>query len=113
MKKLATTTVIIILGFILIPKTVFAWDDCPKGLVNDPYPGECPRYVDTDDDGICDHSQPAPEDREAVDEVEPTASARPAKDSDSRQKLFLAFGTVFAPLLGILAYVGYRKRKTN
>ena len=37
-----------------------AWDDCPKGLVDDPYPGACSRYVDTNDDGICDHSQPEP-----------------------------------------------------
>lgn len=39
---------------------VFAWDDCPKNLVNDPYPGECGRYIDTNNDSICDHSQPEP-----------------------------------------------------
>ncbi len=39
---------------------VSAWDDCPRGLVNDPYPGECSRYTDTNNDGICDHSQPEP-----------------------------------------------------
>ena len=37
-----------------------AWDDCPLGLVDDPYPGACPRYVDTNNDGICDHSQSDP-----------------------------------------------------
>ncbi len=31
--------------------------DCPKGLINDPYPGECGRYADTNNDGYCDHSQ--------------------------------------------------------
>jgi len=31
---------------------------CPYGLINDPYPGECRRYVDLDGDGICDLSQP-------------------------------------------------------
>jgi hypothetical protein len=40
--------------------SAWAWDDCPLGLVNDPYPGACPRYVDTNDDGICDHSQSDP-----------------------------------------------------
>lgn len=30
---------------------------CPYGLVNDPYPGRCRRYVDTDGDGICDLSR--------------------------------------------------------
>ncbi len=31
---------------------------CPKGLVNDPYPGRCRHYVDRDGDGICDLSVP-------------------------------------------------------
>jgi len=31
---------------------------CPNGLVNDPYPGRCRRYVDRDGDGICDLSVP-------------------------------------------------------
>lgn len=31
---------------------------CPFGLVNDPYPGQCPRYSDLDGDGICDYSVP-------------------------------------------------------
>ena len=29
---------------------------CPRGLVNDPYPGRCRHYVDSDGDGICDYS---------------------------------------------------------
>jgi hypothetical protein len=36
------------------------WKTCPYGLVNDPYPGRCFRYVDTNNDGICDRSQFAP-----------------------------------------------------
>ena len=40
--------------------TAYAWDDCPRGLVEDPYPGRCSLYVDTNGDGICDHSQAAP-----------------------------------------------------
>jgi len=43
--------------------TVVAWDNCPFGEINDTYPGNCGRYIDTDNDGICDLSQPAPEDR--------------------------------------------------
>ncbi|MCJ7552111.1 MAG: DUF4405 domain-containing protein [Anaerolineae bacterium] len=31
---------------------------CPRGLVNDLYPGRCRRYVDRDGDGICDLSVP-------------------------------------------------------
>ena len=43
--------------------TVTAWDNCPFGEINDTYPGNCGRYIDTDSDGICDLSQPAPENR--------------------------------------------------
>jgi len=50
---------------------VFAqWNDCPKGEVNDPYPGECGRYIDTDKDGICDHSQPSPQERQLASQTE-------------------------------------------
>jgi hypothetical protein len=31
---------------------------CPRGLVNDPYPGKCRRYMDRNGDGICDYSVP-------------------------------------------------------
>ncbi len=34
-----------------------AVNDCPFNLVNDPYPGQCARYRDRDNDGICDLSQ--------------------------------------------------------
>ena len=139
MNKFKTTVVIMISGYILIPGTVFAWDDCPKGLVDDPYPGECARYIDTDNDGICDHSQPAPEDRGVItqslsdspdihtsdglerdvsdDEVVVPAqqvdSTRLDKDKDSKQKLLMAIGIVFAHLIGILSYVTYKKRKAK
>jgi hypothetical protein len=33
---------------------------CPRGLVNDPYPGRCRLYVDKDGDGLCDLSVPQP-----------------------------------------------------
>lgn len=46
---------------------------CPFGLVNDPYPGQCRRYVDQDGNGICDLSEPgsglnAPGDASQVEE---------------------------------------------
>jgi hypothetical protein len=56
-KKLLVAFLIILLA----PIVVYAWDDCPYGLVDDPFPGQCPRYVDTNQDGICDHSQSAPD----------------------------------------------------
>jgi hypothetical protein len=32
---------------------------CPLGLVNDPHPGECRRYIDENGNGLCDLSEPA------------------------------------------------------
>lgn len=37
-----------------------AWGTCRKGVVNDPYPGLCHDYVDSNGDGICDLSQSDP-----------------------------------------------------
>lgn len=52
-----------LIAFLLLPSDILAWEDCPFGLINDPYPGECVCYIDTDNDGICDLSQSAPLDR--------------------------------------------------
>jgi hypothetical protein len=64
--RMARATMIVALSFFALvygfafPATAFAWDNCPKGLVNDPYPGACSRYIDTNGDNICDLSQPKP-----------------------------------------------------
>ena len=50
-----------LLVLILIPTAVLAWNDCPSGEVL--CEGKCGQFIDTDNDGICDHSQPAPKDR--------------------------------------------------
>ncbi len=54
-------TIFVLSVLMLIPSVVLAWDDCPYGEVNDAYPGDCGRYIDSDGDGICDHSQSVPE----------------------------------------------------
>ena len=53
----------VLLFLILSPTTILAWDDCPYNEIDCLSPGDCSRYIDTDNDNICDHSQPAPEDR--------------------------------------------------
>lgn len=40
--------------------SVYGWENCPFGETNEPFPGTCVRYRDTDNDGICDLSQPPP-----------------------------------------------------
>lgn len=105
--------------FLLTSISVLAWDDCPKGKVNDPYPGECARYVDTDNNGICDHSEPAPEDRveniEETNENPQNTNSNISKDADKEDnltvKIVLASSIVMVNLVGILVYVNYRKAK--
>ncbi len=55
-------------GFFNLPISAQAqiWGSCPFGLEDDPYPGECGRYIDTNNDGICDLSQPEPQITEDV-----------------------------------------------
>ena len=52
--------------FTLIPTVVLAWEDCPMGKT--PCNDECELFIDIDNDGICDHSQPAPENRTQASE---------------------------------------------
>jgi hypothetical protein len=44
----------------LFSLTASAWEDCPSGLINDTYPGDCGRYTDTNADSLCDYSQTRP-----------------------------------------------------
>lgn len=30
---------------------------CPRGLINDPYPGSCRHYIDSNHNGLCDYSE--------------------------------------------------------
>ena len=48
---------ILLLTLILIPNISLAQSNCPYDKVNDPYPGKCGQYVDTNNDQLCDHSQ--------------------------------------------------------
>lgn len=59
-------SVIFILLIITIP--ISAWDNCPFGKINEPFPGTCGRYTDIDGDSICDLSQPPPISRENTQE---------------------------------------------
>ena len=62
---------------VIISGATLAFEDCPHDEIDCAYPGECSRYIDTDDDGICDKSQSAPEDR-----VESTPVVEVESDSD-------------------------------
>jgi len=79
------STFLIIITLLIIstsfPITI-AWDDCPFGIGNDPFPGLCGRYVDTNEDGICDRSQEEPESLE---------TSLPSESSDTTENQSLIF----------------------
>lgn len=52
MKKISSLLLFIVFSI----NFLFALD-CPYGLKNDPYPGQCGSYTDTDENGFCDYSQ--------------------------------------------------------
>lgn len=52
---------------------------CPFGLVNDPYPGQCSRYLDLNGDGICDLSQSA-----SSTATSPTSTGQTSSQSTSQ-----------------------------
>ena len=54
------SNIVYLLSIIMLSSALFAWDDCPFGQVNDTYPGDCGRYVDTNGDAVCDKSQLEP-----------------------------------------------------
>ena len=109
----------------------YAWDDCPKGLVNDPYPGECSRYIDTDENGICDHSEPAPEDREPLGEDQsldgeetvlrendiqndeksktPESVVAGSRVENPTNRIFMGFMAIVIPLLALIGYVTIKR----
>jgi hypothetical protein len=57
---------------------------CPLGLVNDPYPGECKWYVDTNGNSICDLSEPELVASGAVAPVD--AGVAPLSDGTQQQR---------------------------
>ena len=87
---------------------VYAWEDCPKGMVNDEYPGSCPRYIDTDENGICDHSEPAPENR-IENQNSAKVSDKAQSDHPTTTPNNIAFLSILIPLVVIIGYAGIYK----
>lgn len=83
------------------------WDDCPFGEVNDSYPGDCGRYIDTNDDGICDHSQPEPENEGSSEETSPLAGGEQSNENSSARQTQKASARYynFPMITGILLFL--------
>lgn len=60
--RVVILSVLVVLS-LTVPAGVLAadvWDNCPYGEELCEFPGDCRRYIDTNEDGICDRSQPSP-----------------------------------------------------
>ena len=99
MKKIIFTLTLLI----LMPMTVLAWDDCPHNKIDCSFPGECSRYIDTNNDKICDYSQLAQEDK-----IKQTENALTANEDSSNQMINkqnkMTYHLIPIPLILILLY---------
>ena len=85
--------------------TVNAWENCPFGEINEPFPGTCGRYTDSDNDNICDLSQPAPENRgDTTKKDNETQQDINSTSSTSGQSTNSRINYYFLPILLILLY---------
>ena len=93
-----------------------AWDDCPFGLEDETYPGTCPRYIDTNKDGICDHSQSEPKGKVQDSEIESEAESKITTDNSSPTKfpIFLIISFVLVIfLIFFFRYLVKKKKLSN
>lgn len=60
LKKAASVSFVTLIG-VGCSRRIFSVNrrqgSCPKGIVNDPWPGECSEYIDEDGNGFCDYSE--------------------------------------------------------
>jgi hypothetical protein len=92
--------VIFLIILTIIPQTVSAWENCPFGEVNESYPGSCGRYIDTDNDGICDLSQSSPEKRKAIYE-----QSNANLNTNNVTKSSSGINYYFLPIAGLLTII--------
>ncbi|MEA3273337.1 MAG: DUF4405 domain-containing protein [Patescibacteria group bacterium] len=65
MDRISKTLALFCLLF-FIPGISLAWNNCPYNETDCPSPGECSRYTDTNNDNICDYSQPEPPNKNSL-----------------------------------------------
>jgi len=75
--------------FLLFPLTLFAqWDDCVHEKTDGSceYPGECGRYVDSNSDAICDHSQERPTQNSTQEVLRSTEKVTASQSVQTQEK---------------------------
>lgn len=108
MRKISLVIILITI-FAVLGSNVLAWDDCPFGLEDDPYPGICGRYIDTNNDGICDHSQSKPE--ETTINQENQAGTQQQQQNTNNTKFPVMLLLSFIIIIALIIFFRYLKRK--
>ncbi|MGV8152423.1 MAG: hypothetical protein ACP5OG_05045 [Candidatus Nanoarchaeia archaeon] len=87
--------------------------DCPRGIENDAYPGECGLYTDIDKDGMCDLSTETTFSQATNTTVLSKANVFNTRDYNFLFILTLTFGlyflSLFASYKNIISKVNHRK----
>lgn len=106
---------ILLFYFIFGSISVNAWDNCPFGEINEPYPGTCGRYTDTDQDNICDLSQSSPEERsnnfnETIDQQQ-NVSTNLSETNSTNSRINYYFIPIFLILLTFYTVTYFLSKK--
>lgn len=115
-KKFIIILSISIIILILSPN-ITAWDNCPFGYEDDPYPGKCWRYKDTNNDGICDLSQSKPTENKDDNEQKTNSTSINQTSNQNRENkslliLIISFIIIFIFVL-ISKYLTKIKKLSN
>lgn len=110
-KNVLTLSILIIL--ISLNPSVSAWDDCPFGYEDEPYPGTCWRYVDENNDGICDHSQSEPTGETKDESAEGNSYSKNKQESTRFPVLLIVSFIIILILIIVLKYLVKRKKISN
>jgi small-conductance mechanosensitive channel len=101
-EKISLILIYIFIFLLLLgSSSVYAWDNCPFGEVNETYPGSCGRYIDTDNDNICDLSQSPPGARIQVTEGSSNEEQNQSID-ETNTSLANSLNYYFLPILLLL-----------
>jgi len=112
MSKVKKITLILIIAvtFITLNPGSLAWDDCPFGYEDEPYPGTCWRYVDENNDGLCDLSQSEPTEESQEKNSEANSSLINQQGSTRFPVLLVVSFIIIFALIIIFKYLGKRKK---
>jgi hypothetical protein len=113
LKRIKKLSIPVFILFILTLQiqSVYAWDNCPFGEINESYPGTCGRYTDTDNDNICDLSQLPPELRVETQDNNSNFSNDIGDNSKSKSGISYYFVPIAVLLFSIYLITLYLSRK--